>query len=91
LLSEDLRLKADSQEMRMEEGTEMYITQPELARAIMDLRVEEARSAEDGARLALATGKRLLGQAGLFLAQVGVWLVSLGEHLAQTIRTQPST
>lgn len=69
----------------------MNIAQPELARAIMDLRVEEARSAEDGARLALATGKRLLGQAGLFLAQVGVWLISVGEQLVRTIRTQPST
>lgn len=68
----------------------MYCTEPELARTLMDLRVEEAQRAADGAQLAVATGQRLLRQAGLFLAQAGARLVSFGEHLAHTVRAQPS-
>lgn len=72
-------------------GVEMCGTQPDLARAIMDLRVEEARRVADGTQPALATGKRLVRRAVFLLDQARTWLVSLGEQLAHSIRTQPST
>ena len=68
----------------------MCCTQPELAIALMNLRVEEARRAADAHRRVSQAGTRLGRKAGLLLAQVGAWVVSLGEQLAQTSRVQPS-
>lgn len=76
--------------MKTEEGKQMCCTQPELAMALMDLRVEEARRAADAHRRVAQAGIGLERKAGLLLAQVGAWLVSLGEHLARTARVQPS-
>jgi hypothetical protein len=86
-----LRLRAHSQETRAEEEFEMYITQPELAITLMNLRVEEACRAAEGMQPLRETGEQRWRQAGLLLAQVGTWLVSWGQHLARSIHTQPST
>lgn len=68
----------------------MCCTHPELAIALMDLRVEEARQAADAQQRVSAAVQRLNRQAGLFLAQVGTRLVSLGKQLVHTTRVQPS-
>jgi hypothetical protein len=68
----------------------MCCTHPELALALMELRVEEARQAVDAQQRARAAGQRLGRQAGQLLAQIGTRLVSLGKQLAHTTRVQPS-
>jgi hypothetical protein len=69
----------------------MCCTHPELARALMELRVEEARRAADAPRLMAPTGRHLERQAALLLTQLGTWLISLGDQLARTTRAQPLT
>lgn len=68
----------------------MCCTQPELAIALMELRVEEARRSADVQRIVGPAGRRLARRVGLLLAQVGAWMVSFGEQLAHTTRAQPS-
>jgi hypothetical protein len=86
-----VRLNGNNRRKRIKEGTDMCCIQPELAIALMELRVEEARRSSGVHRIVIPLGKRLERQAGFVLAHVGAWLVSLGEHLARTTQAQPLT
>jgi hypothetical protein len=67
----------------------MCCIEPRLAIALMELRVEEARRSSDVHQIVLPAGRGLERRVGSVLAQVGTWLVSLGEHLARTTQAQP--
>lgn len=65
-------------------------TQLDLVMALMDMRVDEARRIAAAHRTVIPSGRRLERRAGVLLAQVGTWLVSLGKKLTPTTRVQPS-